>query len=123
MEKSQPTEAIIQYKIMSYLRKDFKEGLWFKIPQGAYSMIGISDILGCFYGHFVALEVKRSGKKLTKLQGWFQKSVQENGGTAETVCSVEETKEVLKNVRSRLGISEARLECRANKHQTETSEH
>ena len=63
MAKSQLTEKVIQRKIFEYLRKTLKEGIWFKIPQGKYSMIGISDILGCFYGHFVAFEVKRPGKK------------------------------------------------------------
>ena len=107
MVKSQPTEQAIQRKIFAYLRKTLKEGIWFKIPQGKYSMLGISDILGCFHGHFVALEVKRPGKKLTKLQSWFQKTVEENGGTAATVCSVEETKEVIFNVRIRIRLSEA----------------
>lgn len=115
MVKSQPTEAVIQRKVIKYLRKDLGEGLWFKVPQGAYSMIGISDILGCFHGHFVALEVKRSGKKATKLQSWFQKAVRENLGTAEIVCSVEETKEVLENVRSRLGLPGTRVECYPHK--------
>jgi hypothetical protein len=115
MAKSQPTEMVIQRKILNYLRKGLKEGLWFKVPQGKYSMIGISDILGCFCGHFVALEVKRPGKKLTKLQSWFQKTVRENGGTAETVCSVEETREVLLNVRTRLSIPETGMAYSSNK--------
>jgi hypothetical protein len=107
MVKSQLTEKAIQRKIFDYLRKSLKEGIWFKIPQGKYSMIGISDIIGCFHGHFVALEVKRPGKKLTKLQSWFQNKVEESGGTASTVCSVEETKEVISNVRIRIRLSEA----------------
>jgi len=111
MVKSPLTEATIQKHIIKYLRKDLREGLWFKIPQGKYSVIGVFDILGCFHGLFVALEVKRPGKPLTKLQAWFQKTVRENDGIAEMVCSVEETKEVLAYVRKRLGLSENRMAC------------
>lgn len=121
MAKSQPTEAAIQRKIINYLRKDLKQGFWFKIPQGKYSMTGISDILGCFYGHFIALEVKRPGQKMTKLQSWFQKTVREQGGTAETVCSVEETKEVLENVRTRLRLFETWMERSPDQTYTKTS--
>jgi hypothetical protein len=122
MAKSQLIEKIIQRKILEYLRKTLNEGFWFKFPQGAFSMIGISDILGCFYGHFVALEVKRPGEKPTKLQSWFQTVIRNCGGTAEIVCSVKDTMEVIQNVRARIRLSETGMAHSSAKTNREISE-
>lgn len=45
-------------------------------------LVGSADILGCFGGRLLALEVKRPGERPTPVQVAFLRSVQEAGGIA-----------------------------------------
>lgn len=56
---------------------------WVKTQFMALS--GIPDFLGCVAGRFVALELKTTGKKATKLQGWVLAKIRDAGGYAEVV--------------------------------------
>ena len=51
-------EKAIQKSIMAYLKK-VPHANFVKIAQGPWSKGGVSDILGCYHGAFVAIEVKR----------------------------------------------------------------
>jgi len=65
------------------------------LPDGGYrrfnGMKGQSDIIGiCPDGRFLAIEVKRPGKKPTKEQDEFLEHIANNGGVATWVSSVDE---------------------------------
>lgn len=56
---------------------------------------GVADILGCFKGHFIAIEVKTKKGKLTDHQISFLKDVAKSGGYACVVRSVEDAIEFI----------------------------
>lgn len=90
------TEAYIQRKIIKHL-----EG------KGAYvvnvvtaSKAGVPDLLVCYEGHFVGLEVKIPKKRsnTTALQRYNIDLINHTGGLAGVVTSVEDVEELLKEL-------------------------
>jgi penicillin-binding protein-related factor A (putative recombinase) len=59
---------------------------------------GLSDILCCFKGRFIALEVKRPKGKVTQHQTRFLNQVKESGGVGAVVHSIEEVKELFEYI-------------------------
>ena len=49
---------------------------------GLYAKKGISDLLVCFQGRYVAIEVKRPGGKVSPEQAQFLQAVRQHGGLA-----------------------------------------
>ena len=60
--------------------------------------LGGADLVGCYRGHFVALEVKRPGGQPTAEQVAWLEVVRRNGGVAEVVHSVEEAMSVVEGM-------------------------
>lgn len=89
-------ESTIVKDICDYLKTLDKCFFW-KEHGGMYGTAGIPDIIVCYKGAFVALEVKRPGGKLTKLQEKTIKDIMTAEGKAYTVTSVEEVKEILES--------------------------
>jgi len=78
-------------------RIEQRGGRPFKI-QGAdesFQEIGIPDLLVCYHGIFLGLEVKMPGEKPSPIQRQVLKSIEAAGGVARVVCSVEEVDEIL----------------------------
>lgn len=67
----------------------------FKHFGGPLAPKGISDLIGCHEGKFIALEVKRPGGKPSPEQMQFIADVQRSGGIAGVVYSVEDVIELL----------------------------
>ena len=88
------TEKNLSKKVMVYLkgRTDLHP---FRIEPGAYGGRGISDILLCKDGHFVAIELKVGKNKPTKLQERFIKQIKLHGGHAFVCRSLVEVIECL----------------------------
>ncbi|MEW8997915.1 MAG: VRR-NUC domain-containing protein [Thermoanaerobacter sp.] len=82
---------------MQYLKTLDKCFFW-KEHGGMYGTAGISDIICCYKGRFVAFEVKRPGKQLTKLQEKTIKDIQTAGGQAYVVRSVDEVKKIMEEL-------------------------
>ncbi len=89
-------EKEIQKKIIEYLNKN-----------GAYSVksivtnrSGSPDIICCFNGLFVALEVKTEKGITSKLQEYHQKEILKSGGRALIVRSVEEVKALIEELKA-----------------------
>lgn len=61
-----------------------------KIHGGNYQEDGIADLLVCYEGRFVAIEVKRPGCKPTPLQSAFLESIRRTGGIAFVAFSVDD---------------------------------
>lgn len=90
-------EQDIQTSIMNYISSI--GGLPLKFNNiGIYAKAGVSDILACIKGRFVAIEVKRPGKKPTQLQENFIKAVNTVGGLGFWADNLDEVKIKLKEI-------------------------
>ena len=87
------SEKSIVNSIKRYLDK--LPGCYVIKTHGSAYGAGQPDILGCYQGRTLALEVKRPGRKPTKLQQAVLKKWEAAGAIAAVVTSVEEVKELL----------------------------
>lgn len=71
-----------------------------KTHGGKYGKRGIPDLLICYKGIFVGLEVKRPGQKPTKLQREHLAAIEAAGGYSEVVCSAKEALIVIEEVKN-----------------------
>lgn len=84
-------EKDIQKKILNFINA--QPGCYaIKITAGMYQKSGISDILACVKGRFVAIEVKRPGEKPTPLQEAFLAKVICTGGRAFAATALDDVK-------------------------------
>lgn len=95
MARQQPESKLVN-KIKANLENKIG-GLWIKVHGGPYQQGGISDLLGCVDGCYIALEVKIPERRneVTKKQAHFIKQVIDEGGIAAVVTSVEEALEAV----------------------------
>ena len=93
-------EAEIVRKIMAYLRS-FDGCFCWKEHGGPYGSNGIPDIICCYRGRFVALEVKTDTGKPTRLQEAVIRKINHAGGCALIVRSVEDVKAALAAINER----------------------
>src|SRR5690606_3662606 len=91
-------EADLQAKILDLIRS--RPGWWaVKYHQdGRYASAGTPDILACYQGHFVAMEVKRPGEKPTRLQQVVLRRIAQAGGTAVVVASIDSAQAVMLDI-------------------------
>ena len=94
-------ERKIQSSIMAFLKK-VPYSNFAKIQQGPLSKGGISDIIGCYRGRFLAMEVKRQATEPTPLQAEYLNKNVEAGGLSAVVRSVADVKEVLRRVKNQI---------------------
>lgn len=86
-----PREQGIQKAIQDYLRD---EGAFvFKVITANRN--GIPDVIACYQGRFLAIEVKQPGKKLHPLQEMQLNRIQAAGGVAIMATSVDDVKKML----------------------------
>lgn len=88
-------ERALQSKVLKYLRK--VGGVWINKSPSPWDKEGISDILGCYAGRFVAIELKSpvastksAWGRCTDAQRHFLEKVREAGGAAFAADSLEE---------------------------------
>lgn len=90
-------EQNIQTSIMNYISSI--GGLPIKFNNmGIYAKAGVSDILACIKGRFVAIEVKRPGNKPTAVQLQFIAAVNNIGGLAFWADNLQDVKDKLKEL-------------------------
>ena len=90
-------EQNIQTSIMNYISSI--GGLPIKFNNmGIYAKAGVSDILACIKGRFVAIEVKRPGNKPTAVQLQFIKAINNIGGLAFWANNLQDVKDKLKEL-------------------------
>jgi len=89
-------EADLTRKIKRALEDAFQGSFWIKIPGTRY-LAEVPDLIGCVYGAFVAIEVKRpdSSYGVTERQAANIERIQQAGGIAFVARSVEEATEQL----------------------------
>lgn len=90
------SEKVIENSIKRYLDSI---GAWYIKTHGSiFSKAGTPDILACVKGKFVAIEVKRPGGVVSALQEANIKLIEQAGGVALIVYSLEETKQYLEKL-------------------------
>ena len=94
------TESEVKQDIIKYLKKI---GVHHdNILQGSIKQYGnkkgISDILCCYRGRYVAIEVKGEGGKPSQDQIDYMESVKNSGGIAIDVYSLDEVKGALRAI-------------------------
>jgi len=87
------THSRLCSQIVGVIRK--RGGYAKPIAGGAFQSAGTADILGCFAGCFLSLEVKTGKARPTKLQIHERNLVRRAGGVAEIVRYVEEVENIL----------------------------
>jgi Holliday junction resolvase len=97
------SESQIQREIIEYLQmngvfvwRQQTIGVRGRTLVGAGAMRGVADILGCYKGKLLAIEVKRPGKKPSKNQNTFLRTVTAEGGLALCASSIDDVKLFLK---------------------------
>lgn len=88
-------EQAIQTSIIRYIKSI--GGLPIKQNQiGIYAQAGVPDIIACIKGRFVAIEVKRPGKKPEPIQEAFLESITKKGGLAFWADNLDKVKSIIK---------------------------
>lgn len=78
------TERQLTTKIMKLLKKEFPTA-WIYKSSDRFSS-GIPDILMCYHGYFIAIEIKKDTKsKVTPLQNFTLNKIRESGGLSIVV--------------------------------------
>jgi len=96
-----PLESTITRNIMNLLKK-LPKCKAVKFPGGAGAQVGTPDILACYRGQFIALEVKRVGNEPTPIQCVQLLQWQGAEGMAVVVRSVEDVKQVITEIDNQL---------------------
>lgn len=89
-------EKNIENKIKSYLKS--KGAYYVKYFGNAFSQVGVPDILVCYKGRFIGLEVKNETNKTSPLQDINIENIKRAGGYATVVRNVEDVKKVIEGV-------------------------
>lgn len=89
-------EKAIENKIKSYLKN--KGAYYVKYHGNQFSQVGVADILACYKGRFIAIEVKNEKGKTSPLQDVNQKLVRDAGGISIVARSVEEVAKVIDTI-------------------------
>lgn len=95
-----PLESRVVKAILAALRK--RGGFWNKTHGNPLVTRGLPDIIGCYRGRYIALEVKRSpDESPTKLQAYRISEITRAGGVARVISSVEEALALLDRIDER----------------------
>lgn len=86
-------EKNIENKIKAYLKQ--KGAYYFKHHGNKYSQVGVPDIIVCYRGKFIGIEVKNESGKTTPLQDLNIKQINDNGGIGIVARSLDDVKEVI----------------------------
>ena len=89
-------EKDIVAAIQRYLATLGEDVFFWKEHGSAYGTSGVPDIVCCYRGRFLGLEVKRPGGRLTPLQERTLARISAAGGIARRVESVEDVKDIIR---------------------------
>ena len=93
-------EGKVKTKVKRVL-KDF--GIHYFMPtQNGFGVVGVSDIICCWNGWYLAIETKAPGKKAdtTSNQKAFLRAIQSNGGLALVIDDADELRRILTDILS-----------------------
>ena len=92
---NKPRETPITRSILTYLNSLAPDCWARKIHCSAMQGAGIPDILACYRGRFIAIEVKRPGNKATALQADTLDKLMAAGGVSVVVHSLGDVRAVI----------------------------
>jgi len=87
-------ESSIQKKIIAYL----KSKRCYSIKTILTNRSGCPDVISCYKGLFIALEVKNEKGRVSELQKYHIEEIKKAGGVAAIVRSVKDVKEIFKAI-------------------------
>jgi Holliday junction resolvase len=87
-------ETNLRTRIVKKL-KEQRGGFWVVMHGSAMQTKGMPDILGCWQGRYVGLEVKQPGEGPTRLQTHRIEQITRAGGLAGVITSYEEAEALL----------------------------
>lgn len=98
MDYRKRNETALTRKILTYLNSLPQVVAW-KVNQGTYSgMVGFPDIVCCYKGMFVAIEVKDGDNQSSKVQELQIRKILKAGGVGVVVRSLEEVKSLVETL-------------------------
>ena len=85
-------ESDLVRRILNRLRTEYPCGTWYKIHTGPFQERGIPDIIGCYQGLYIAMEVKtlENRKGLSEYQKLQRDKIIKSGGIFWEARSVKE---------------------------------
>lgn len=89
-------EKNIENKIKKYLKS--KGAYYFKHHGNQFSQVGVPDIIVCYKGRFIGIEVKNETGKTSPLQDINLKMINDNGGIGIVARKVEDVSKVIDNI-------------------------
>lgn len=89
-------EKNIENKIKAYLKS--KGAYYFKHHGNQFSQVGVPDIIACYKGHFIGIEVKNLTGKTSPLQDVNLKMINEAGGYGFVARDVDHVKRILEDI-------------------------
>lgn len=89
-------EKNIENKIKSYLKS--KGAYYFKHHGNQFSQVGVPDIIACYKGRFIGIEVKNKTGKTSPLQDVNLKMINDAGGIGIVARCVEDVSKVIDNI-------------------------
>lgn len=92
---SRNPETIIQQEIINYLKD--RRIFHFRV-NADINTVGIPDLIVCYRGYFIGLEVKTKKGKISKLQLEVAKEISNNGGFVCFPTSVEDVKNLINKI-------------------------
>lgn len=98
-------ETAFQEKVLAHF-KEHIGGYWIKIHVSSYQAKGEPDIIGCYRGFYVAIELKRpDGKgKASKLQEVKLRRIRESGGFGIIADNLEEVLKIFEEIDQRIDV-------------------
>ena len=91
-------ERDIVASIKAYLASLGRDVFFWKEHGGPYGTSGVPDIIICYKGRFIGMECKLPGGHLTELQKRALRKINDAGGYAYRVESVEDAREIIEMV-------------------------
>lgn len=89
-------EKSIESKIKTYLKS--KGAYVVKYFGNAYSQVGVPDLLACYKGHFIGIEVKNEAGRVSPLQNINLGAIQKAGGFSMVARDVDIVKELIEHI-------------------------
>lgn len=89
-------EAKIGRAIRAYLES--VGAFTFKVHGSPQMMAGLPDIICCYKGYFIGIEVKQPGQKPSQRQEFVMSLIQRSGGVAIVATGVERVQEVIESL-------------------------
>ncbi len=89
-------EKNIENKIKNYLKS--KGAYYVKYFGNQFSQVGVPDILACYKGRFIGIEVKNEKGKTSPLQDINLQQIKDAGGISFVARNVEDVAKVIDTV-------------------------